>query len=116
MSKHKADSNSINNARVLKKEQTKEEKHLWYDFLNTYKPKFIRQHVIGKYIVDFYCASKKIAIEIDGSQHYDDIAKEYDQVRTEFLKREGISVLRFTNLEVNTKFREVCESIINATK
>lgn len=109
-------SNSIKNARVLRKNMTKEEKHLWYDFLNTYRPKFIRQHVAGNYILDFYCPKLRIAIELDGSQHYEEKSIEYDSKRIEFLNGEGITVLRFTNSEVNTRFREICESIINATK
>ena len=58
------------NAKILRKNMTKEERHLWYDFLRTYPVKFSRQKVLGKYIVDFYCASAKLVIEIDGSQHY----------------------------------------------
>ena len=76
-------------------------------------PKFQRQKVIGKYIVDFYCAKLKLAIELDGSQHFEDDALEYDKTRTEYINSIGIKVIRFTNHEINTKFRNVCETILN---
>ena len=56
-------------ARELRKNMTKEELHLWYDFLKSYHIRFCRQKILGKYIVDFYCAEAKIIIELDGSQH-----------------------------------------------
>ena len=105
--------NSKTNARRLRKSMTKEEKHLWYDFLSDINPKFQRQKVIGKYIVDFYCAKLKLAIELDGSQHYEDDALEYDKTRTEYINSLGIKVIRFTNYEINTKFLNVCETILN---
>ena len=59
-------------AKQLRKEMTKEERHLWYDFLRTYSVRFSRQKVLGKYIADFYSAEAKLVIELDGSQHYED--------------------------------------------
>ena len=59
---------------------TKEERHLWYDFLKQMPMNFKRQKVIGSDIVDFYCAAAKLAIELDGSQHYDDEGKTKDAV------------------------------------
>ena len=59
-------------AKTLRKNMTKEEKHLQYDYLKEYPIRFIRQKIIGKYIVDFYCAKAKLVIELDGSRHYDD--------------------------------------------
>ena len=73
-------------AKTLRKNMTKEEKHLWYDYLREYPIRFIRQKVIGKYIVDFYCAKAKLVIELDGSQHYDDKGIAKDTLRTEFLE------------------------------
>ena len=105
--------NSKTNARQLRKSMTKEEKKLWYDFLSGVYPKFQRQKLIGKYIVDFYCAKLKLAIELDGSQHFEDDALEYDKTRTEYINSIGIKVIRFTNHEINTKFRNVCETILN---
>ena len=105
--------NSKMNARQLRKGMTKEEKHLWYDFLSEASPKFQRQKVIGKYIVDFYCAKLKLAIELDGSQHFEDEALEYDKARTEYINSLGIKVIIFTNHEINTQFQNVCETIFN---
>ena len=59
-------------AKQLRKEMTKEERHLWYDFLRAYPVRFSRQKVLGKYIADFYSAEAKLVIELDGSQHYED--------------------------------------------
>ena len=109
---NKSDS-SKTNARQLRKSMTKEEKKLWYDFLSAVHPKFQRQKVIGKYIVDFYCAKLKLAIELDGSQHFEDDALKYDKARTEYINSLGIKVIRFTNHEINTQFQNVCETILN---
>ena len=73
-------------AKQLRKGMTKEERHLWYDFLRTYPVRFSRQKVLGKYIVDFYSAETKLVIELDGSQHYEDINAEKDAERTAFLE------------------------------
>ena len=72
-------------AKILRKNMTKEEKHLWYDFLRDHKVKFTRQKVLGKYIADFYSADAKLVIELDGSGHYTKEGKEYDEIRTSFL-------------------------------
>ena len=77
-------------AKTLRKNMTKEEKHLWYDYLSEYPVRFIRQKVIGKYIVDFYCAKAKLVIELDGSQHYEDKEMEKDTLRTEHLDRKSV--------------------------
>ena len=91
----------------------KEEKHLWYDFLKKLPLTFNRQKVIGKYIVDFYCSSAKIIIELDGSQHYDDENKQKDISRDEYLKNLGIKVLRYSNLDIHNNFDAVCRDILN---
>ena len=98
----------VYNARKLRKEATKEERHLWYDFLRDYPSRFVRQKIIGKYILDFYCSEKKLAIEIDGSQHYDEKGRISDMDRTRDINEYGISVLRFTNGEINHQFEAVC--------
>ena len=98
-------------AKQLRKEMTKEERHLWYDFLKDYPVRFLRQKVLGKYIVDFYCASAQLVIELDGSQHYEDSNIEKDAERTNFLKNYGLQVIRIPNNEVSRNFRGVCESI-----
>jgi very-short-patch-repair endonuclease len=94
---------------------TKEEKHLWYDFLREYPVKFYRQKIFGAYILDFYCAKADLVIELDGSQHYlTDEAELNDLLRTDYLNQHGIEVLRFTNREIHDRFREVCETIDKA--
>ena len=98
-------------ARELRKNMTKEERHLWYDFLKAYPTRFIRQKIIGKYIVDFYCAQARLVIEIDGSGHYTEEGELYDKERTEFLSKYGLSVVRVTNLEIARNFQGVCEYI-----
>ena len=98
-------------AKSLRKEMTKEERHLWYDFLKGYPVRFSRQKVLGKYIADFYSAEAKIVIELDGSQHYQEGNLETDQERTEFLEKYGLKVIRIANNEMNRNFQEVCELI-----
>ena len=93
------------------KNMAEEERKLWYLYLRYTKEKFYRQFRLGNYILDFYCPSKKIAIELDGCQHYEDKAMEYDQARNFFITEQGISILRFDNGLVKTKFEEVCDEI-----
>ena len=98
-------------AKQLRKEMTKEERHLWYDFLRTHPVRFSRQKVLGKYIVDFYSAQAKLVIELDGSQHYEDRNLENDAQRTAFLEEYGLTVIRIPNNEICRNFRGVCEYI-----
>ena len=100
-------------AQILRKNMTKEERHLWYDFLKTYSVQFKRQYQIGNYYADFYCHQARLVIELDGSQHCDPDAIQYDRVRTEYLQKQGIFVLRLSNRDVMEKFRSVCETIDN---
>ena len=104
------------NAKELRKTMTKEEAHLWYQFLCRYPQRFRRQYIIGNYIVDFYCHQAKLVVELDGSQHCDPGTKGYDQKRTEYLRSQGLEVLRFSNLDVMRQFRSVCEAIDIAVK
>ena len=108
--------NLVSNARDLRNNMTKEEKHLWYDFLKSYCPRFNRQKIIGKYIVDFYCAKAKLIIELDGPQHFEDKALLYDSKRTEFLAQYGLVILRIPNNEINSNFYGVCEYIDSVVK
>ena len=103
-------------AQELRKNMTKEERKLWYDFLNTYPFRFRRQVCFGNFILDFYCASVKLAIELDGSQHYEPEGMARDAERTAFLEANGIKVIRFTNLDVQKNFTAVCESIDEVVK
>ena len=104
------------NAQRLRREQTKEENHLWYDFLKTYPIQFRRQYPIDIYYVDFFCYQAGLIVELDGSQHYRARDKAYDQVRTEFLETLGYQVLRFPNLDIWNNFRGVCERIDETVK
>lgn len=98
-------------AKELRKNMTREERHLWYDFLKEHPARFQRQKILGRYIVDFYCAEAKLVIELDGSQHYEAEAMEKDAERTAFLEEYGLRVLRIPNNEVNTNFEGVCQYI-----
>ena len=98
-------------AKMLRKNMTKEEKHLWYDFLRTHKVKFTRQKVLGKYVADFYSAKAKLVIELDGSGHYTKEGKEYDEIRTAFLEEFGLTVLRIPNTQLQSNFEGVCKCI-----
>lgn len=104
------------NAKVLRKKMTAEERHLWYDFLKSLPVTVHRQKVIGRYIVDFYCASAKLVIEIDGTQHYEEEGKIRDAERDEFLHSHGLTVIRYSNSDINRNFSAVCEDILNHLK
>ena len=99
------------NAKNLRKNMTKEERHLWYDYLRNYPIRFLRQKVIDHYIVDFYCHEARLIIELDGSQHYEDKGRQYDQIRTEHLQERDLVVIRIPNNEISRNFRGVCEYI-----
>ena len=99
----------LKNARELRKEMTRHEKHLWYDFLKSYPIKIYKQKIIGNYIVDFYCHTAKLVIELDGSQHYFDEGIEQDKARDVFFNNLGLKVLRFSNREIDENFKGVCE-------
>ena len=101
-------------AQNLRKNMTKEERHLWYDFLKELPVTIQRQKVLGHYIVDFYCASANLVIEIDGSQHYEPDTIEADALREEFLNSLGLIVKRYANNEINEDFESVCSDIYNS--
>ena len=103
-------------AQRLRREMTREERRLWYEFLRSYPIRFSRQKVLGKFIVDFYCAKAKLVIELDGSQHYDSQGEKQDAQRTAFLEGYDLRVLRIPNNEVNRNFQGVCEFIDAAVK
>ena len=109
--KHNADLTT--NARNLRKSMTKEERHLWYDFLKNYPVRFLRQKVIDNYIVDFYCHSARLIIELDGSQHYEEKGLLKDKIRTERIEKRNLTVMRIPNNEVNRNFEGVCRYINN---
>ncbi len=108
-----ADKKLLGFSRSLRKNMTKEERHLWYDFLKDLPIMVHRQKIIGNFIVDFYIAEKKLVIELDGSQHYSEAGKNYDAERDAFLAVKGLTVLRYANSDVNTRFEGVCQDIYN---
>ena len=101
------------NARALRKNMTKEERHLWYDFLRDYPVRFLRQKVIDCYIADFYCNKARLVIELDGSQHYEPNAMIKDTIRTGKIEERNLMVIRIPNHAINENFRGVCEYIDN---
>jgi very-short-patch-repair endonuclease len=98
-------------ARELRKHMTPQERKLWYGFLRMQPLRFIRQRPVDHYILDFYCASHRIAIEIDGRQHSSLSGQEYDRLRSETLSFYKIRVIRFTNNEIDEQFEAVCRRI-----
>ena len=112
--RHKHNKLLVPFARKLRKDMTKEERHLWYDFLGSYPVRFSRQKVLGKYIVDFYSAEAKLVIELNGAQHFEKENMARDAERTAFLEGYGLRVLRIPNNEVNRNFTGVCEYIDDA--
>ena len=100
------------NAQKLRREMTKEERRLWYDFLKQLPVTINRQKVIAHYIVDFCCASAKLVIELDGSQHYEEEGAASDRERDRVLNQLGISVVRYSNDDINRNFDGVCADLL----
>jgi len=102
----------------LRNNSTPAEKLLWsilqHSNLGSYK--FRRQHSVGAYILDFYCPSECLAVELDGDSHFTDEAIEYDRERTAYLNALGIKVLRFLNTDVYDNLNVVCERILEEIK
>ena len=98
-------------AQRLRREMTRQERHLWYDFLKPCPVTFRRQKQFGHYIVDFYCASANLVVELDGSQHCEGEAQQRDAERDKYLNGLGLTVLRFSNHDVDRHFDGVCAEI-----
>ena len=105
------DNSQLENARRLRREMTPHERKLWYLFLRKYPVKVYKQRIIGKFIVDFYCASARLVIEVDGTQHYEPQGMDYDSERSAFLTGHGLEVLRFSNRDIDRNFYGVCTQI-----
>ena len=99
-------------AQSLRKNMTEQERKLWFDFLKDLPFPVHRQKVISNFIVDFYVDKYKIAIELDGSQHYEDDNSYNDLERDQYLNSLGITVLRYSNKDINESFTSVCEDIL----
>ncbi len=107
-------SNNLAYVRSLRKNMTDAERKLWYEYLRPCPYKFTRQKSVGPYILDFYCASAQLAVEIDGSQHYEPQGQQQDAARTAYLQAFGIFVLRFSNRDVLLNMLDKTSSIICA--
>lgn len=103
--------NLIPRAKELRKNATPQENELWYKFLRNYPIRFQRQKTIGQFIVDFYCHGAKLAIELDGSQHFTPEGITHDEARTAAIETVGVTVLRFTNRDIDREFQAVCIKI-----
>lgn len=101
-------------AKQLRKDQTPWERKLWYDFLRRCPYRFQRQKTIGPYIVDFYCCKAKLIVELDGGQHMLPERQDYDHRRTVYLEKQGLRVLRFSNLDIVRNFSGVCQVILGS--
>ena len=109
--------NNIKFGNELRRNMTKEERHLWFDYLSTYKPRFYKQRLIGNYIADFYCAKARLVIELDGGQHYDEGDNQCnDRLRTEFFDSRNIEVIRFSNVDIRNNFEGVCSRVDGAVR
>ena len=112
----KKNNNLLNIAKSLRRNMTRQEKHLWYDYLQHYPIKIYKQRIIDNFVVDFYCHKARLAIEIDGSEHYSIEGKTYDEARTGVIEKYGVIVLRFSNLDIDDKFEGVCYVIDKTIK
>ena len=100
-------------AKELRQNMTLSEKKLWYEYLRMHKHRFVRQKLVGNYILDFYCQKLKLGIEVDGETHFGDKNEKHDEKRTEELKKYGIEIIRFWNYEIMEGLEAVCERIEN---
>jgi very-short-patch-repair endonuclease len=98
-------------AKILRRNMTNQEKHLWYDYLQHYPIKIYKQRIIDSYIADFYCHKAKLVIEIDGSQHYTKEGKSYDNVRSKVFEQYNIKTIRFSNRDIESNFEGVCKLV-----
>ena len=112
----KKNNKMLERAKELRKEMTPQERKLWYMFLRNYPIKIYKQRIIESFIVDFYCSSARLVIEIDGSQHYSEQGIAYDEERSKIIEAYDLFVLRFSNYEVDNYFTSVCELIDKTIK
>ena len=103
-------------AKILRRNMTRHEKHLWYDFLQKYPVKIYKQRIIDNFIADFYCYQARLVIELDGSQHFTDEGQSYDEERTKVFEKYDLQVLRFSNKDIDERFEAVCAMIDKTIK
>ena len=95
---------------------TKQERHLWYDFLKSYEYQFYRQRIIDRFIADFYCPAAKLVVELDGGEHYTEKKMLDDEHRTAIINQYGIHVVRIPNNEIDNNFYNVCTYLDSVIK
>ena len=100
-------------AQHLRKNMTEEERRLWLSFFKRLPVTVNRQKTIGRFIVDFYCASAKLVVEVDGAQHYTEQNAEKDRARDEYMRSLGLNVVRYSNQDVNGNFEGVCTDLLH---
>lgn len=98
-------------ARELRNNMTLAESKLWHGYLRRFKRPISRQRPIDQYIVDFYCPDLKLIIEVDGDTRCSEEGKAYDEERTRVLESYGLSVIRFSNVDVLDNFDGVCREL-----
>lgn len=103
------------NRKQLRKMPVPAEAILWSRLKNRQQRgiRFRRQYSIGRYVVDFYCPSAKLVIELDGTSHAGKEARDYDRIRDDFIKTIGLRILRFKNEDVRKNLTGVLETIID---
>ena len=107
-----ADARSYERARVMRSALTPPELKLWVALKGQgLGVRFRRQHPIGPYILDFYCAKAKLAVEVDGEVHDDPECLAHDRRRTAWLEARGLRVLRFPARSVRDHLPEVLNAI-----
>ena len=106
----------VDRAHKMRKEPTEEENKLWHIILKKIRPRFLRQRIIGNYIVDFCCPKLKLIIEVDGEQHYMPENERYENARTAFLEQKGYKILRFYNSDINKSIKNIAVSIAGICK
>ena len=104
----------LETARNLRHTMTPQERKLWYAFLKDYPVKIYKQRIIESFVVDFYCASARLVIEIDGQIHFLNDQQYHDTCRDERISAYGLEILRVSNDDIDYHFPSVCNRIAAA--
>ena len=99
--------------RRLRSNMTPQENKLWYCCLRRHTPRVLRQYTIGSYIADFYCPTARCVIEVDGAPHWTVQGRANDGARDAFMVSLGLHILRFTDDDIDYRFKDVCRMIDN---
>ena len=103
-------------ARLRRQMADQWERMMWQLLRNRQRcnQKFRREHPLGIYMADFYCAAAKLVVEVDGSSHLTEEAKQYDAARDQWMQEQGIRILRFTCAQVENETQAVMAKIDEA--